>query len=209
MIGQNLVGQVLSSSGTTPNSRGGITAELIVGDAHARYFEAVRMGRAFWVANQSGVTTQAGLSATTPVLTLANQAGSGVNLILWFAGLELSVVNVAAAIVWLAANSNAAAAAVTGTPAVPVNALIGSTVASAAKPFTAATLPAAPTAICSLGVGLTGAITTAPGQATFGRWFDGSIVVAPGGALSFQTSTASGASSSFGTFAWEEVPIVS
>jgi hypothetical protein len=38
------------------------------------------------------------------------------------------------------------------------------------------------------------------------RWFDGSLILLPGSAISFQTSTASGASSTFAELIWEEIP---
>ena len=171
-----------------------------------QFSDAALRGKVFACANQTGVTTQAGLSGTTPALTLYNPKGSTVNAVMLYAGCVMTVVNAAAAVVWLAANTSPIAAAVTGTKA-GVCSLIGSEAISQVQAFTAATLPAAPTAICQLGVGLTGAITLLPSMPAIGRYFRGEIVIAPGGAVSFQTSTASGASGFFGEFIWEEAPI--
>lgn len=172
--------------------------------ASPRFAEAAARGKCFAVCNQAGVTSQAGLSATTPVLTLYNAAGSGVNGFLWFAGANFSVAFAAASQVWLAANTNVAAAATTGTATTAHRNLKLGGGAPTLQPLLAATLPAAPVGIALLGVGLTGAITTAPGMLSFGRWFDGGIVIAPGTAISIQTGTASGTSGTFCEFIWEE-----
>jgi hypothetical protein len=153
------------------------------------------------------VTSQAGLSATTPVLTLYNPLNSGVYAVLLYAGAVFPVAFAAAADVWLAANLDTSKAAVTGTAAVAYNLLLGSSGASKCSPLLAATLPAAPVAIAQLGVGLTGAITTIPSRDPIGRWFNGGIILAPNTAISIQTSTASGSSGMLCEFVWEELTI--
>jgi hypothetical protein len=179
---------------------------LRVGNAQASFQDAVERGNVFGVCNQSGVTSQAGLSATTPVLTLANPAGSGKNLVLWYAGANMLVANAAAAAVFAAVGTDTNAAAVTGTlTTAHRNLKLGSASNPAAKTFLAATLPAAPVAVAILGVGLTGAITTTPAAQSIERWFNGSIVLKPGTNFSIQTSTASGASGLLCEYIWEEV----
>ena len=59
-----------------------------------------------------------------------------------------------------------------------------------------------------LGVMLTGAITTIPALATFGRWFAGAVLIQPGTNISIQTLVASGASGLLCEYCWEEVPLV-
>jgi hypothetical protein len=201
-------GPIIGSSGAPSPLTAGITGGQRVLDAHGRYFDSVMRGNTYVCANQSGVTTQAGLSATTPALTLYNPVGSGVYAEIVFAGCFASVAFAAAAAVWLAANTNLSAAAVTGTAGSVRNALLGAAVGNKVACYTAATLPAAPVAVAALGVGLTGAITTLPALPTLGRFFDGALILYPGAALSFQTSTASGASGFFGEFAWEEIPLL-
>jgi hypothetical protein len=166
--------------------------------------EAALRGKVFAVSNQAGVTSQAGLSATTPVLTLYNPAGSGKNGILHYAGALMAVANAAAAAVWLAANTNVAAAAVTGTLTTAHRNLKLGGAEPTLRPMLAATLPAAPVGVCLLGMGLTGAITTVPGLVPYSRWFEGSLIIAPGTAISIQTSTASGASGLWCEYVWEE-----
>lgn len=202
-----IVGPKVAGDGSEFVLRGSKDGGQIVQDGHARYQEAVYRGSVYAAANQTGVVTQAGLSATTPVLTLANPAGSGKLGVLWFAGAIFSVAFAAAAAVWLAANTNPAAAAVTGTAATVRNLLLGASATPALLALTAATLPAAPVAIAQLGIGLTGAITTAPTGLPIGRWFDGGIVLGQGSAISIQTSTASGAAATFCEYIWEEIAV--
>jgi len=198
--------EVRNSQGAVVTARGTFDASVGVQDTHGKYQESVLRGNCFISTNQSGVTTQAGLSGTTPVLTLANPKGNNKQAVVWYAGVIFTVVNVAAAVAWLAANVNNAAAAVTGTVATFSNCLLGNTNSPSCQILTAATLPAAPIAIATLGSGLTGAITTIPYQLAMSRWFDGALILQPGSAISFQTSTASGASSTFAELIWEEIP---
>lgn len=207
---QGVVGAA-SAAAVTPGSTLGVRLSrlgaFMVAPVSARFQEAVLRGNCYAVANQAGVTSQAGLSATTPVLTLFNPPSSGVNCVLWYAGATFSVAFAAASAVHLAANTNTAAATTTGTATTAHrNLLLGSSNGCKATPLLAATLPAAPVAVATLGMGLTGAITTVPQLQTLERWFDGGIVLKPNTAVSIQTSTASGASGTWCEFIWEEVP---
>jgi hypothetical protein len=209
---QNLL--VWGKAGPRPIQDGGLDALRLSKDAalvnvpgHAQYQEAVMRGNVFISCNQTGVTTQAGLAVTTPTLTLYNPVNSGKAGVLLYAGFVMSVSTAAACVVWLAANVNASASAVTGTAATLSSCRIADPAQPTLKCYTAATLPAAPVAISILGVGCQAALTTALQLYAFQRYYDGSIIVWPGGALSFQTSTASGAAGAWGEFVWEEVSI--
>ena len=181
---------------------------LSTSQSQGTYQDAVDRGFVFGVCNQSGITTQAGLSATTPALTLFNPPSSGVNMCLWYAGATFSVAFAAASAVFVAVNTNTAAAVVTGTATTAHrNMKLGAASNPACVPLLAATLPAAPVALCLLGTGLTGAITTVPSVTPLGRWFDGSVILTPNSAVSIQTSTASGASATFCEYIWEERPV--
>ncbi len=193
-------------TGAVNVARGSYDNSVVTQDGHARYQEAVLRGNCFISTNQTGVTTQAGLSGTTPGLTLANPKGNNKNLVLWFAAGTHNVANATASVTWLAANINNAAAAVTGTVATFSNCLVGNTNSPSAQILTAATLPAAPIAIATLGFCGTVAVTTPQMILPLGRFFDGLVCVAPGGALSIQTSAASGTNGLFSEFVWEEVP---
>ena len=181
---------------------------LYTAEASASLQEAALRGRAFGVANQAGVTSQAGLSASTPVLTLYNPLSSGVNGVLWYASANCTVAPATVGLIWLAANTNTAAAAVTGTlTTAHRNLLLGASNNPAIIPYLAATLPAAPVALCQLGVNYTGAVTTAPVVGSVERWINGAIILKPGTAVSIQTGVASGASGLFCEFLWEEIAV--
>lgn len=209
MLAELRVGPQLGSDGSSPVARAAKTGEAITANAHGMYYEPSSRGNIFIVANQSGITTQAGLSATTPALTLFNPKGSGVNACIIYAGCVASVAFAAAAVIWLGANTNIAAADVTGTATTAQRCgLLGNGGQPRIQALLAATLPAAPIAVATIGVGLTGAITTVPSMGAIGRYFDGTLILSPGSAISFQTSAASGASGFFGEIVWEEVPLV-
>lgn len=199
----NILRTIGDYNGPTQTVFGG----LRVADSQAKYQAAVQRGNVWGVCNQVGVTSQAGLSASTPVLTVYNPLGSGYDGVLWFAGCNLAVVNGAAAAVWLAANTNTVAAAVTGTlTTTHRNMKLGGTGNPRGLQFLlAATLPAAPVGISILGMGLTGAITTAPGNVRYERWFDGGVIIRPGCAISIQTSTASGTNGTWCEYILEEI----
>lgn len=170
--------------------------------------QAVGEGRVFTVCNQTADTSQAGLSGTTPVLTLANPAGNEMKGRLWFAGCVNLIAFAAAAAVWVAVGTNAAAAVVTGTNAIVRRTKLGSLNAqgNTIEAFTDATLPAAPVAISVLGAYLTAAITTVPSMPVVGRWFNGAIELMPGTNTTIQFSTISGAAI-FCEYIWEEVAL--
>ena len=198
--------QGFNSNGQEVNIRTNNAGNLLTNNFAALYQEAVLNGGVYSVANQTGITTQAGLSATTPALTLYNPAGSGKLGVLVYAGCVNTVAFAAASVIWLGANTNLSAAAVTGTlTTAHRNNKLGSASSNSIQALLAATLPAAPVAIATLGVGLTGAITTVPQIPTLGRSFDGAVIIGEGATLSFQTSTASGASGFFGEFVWFEI----
>lgn len=182
---------------------------LRTGQTQANLQDAVERGNVWSVASQAGVTTQAGLSATTPVLTIYNPLGSNVNGVLWYAAANFTVIFGAVAAVWVAAGTNASAAAVTGTPTTAHrNLKFGSGTNPKALQFLlAATLPAAPVGIHLLGVGLTGAVNLLPTGQNMCEWFNGSIIIAPGCNLSIQTSAASGTSGMWNSYIIEEVTI--
>lgn len=203
-----IVGPQQSHDSNAVMQRGDAYNQGMVGHAYGKYQEMALRGNLFMCSNAAGVTSQAGISATTPVLTLYNPAGSGIRAALIYAGATFSVAFATAGAIWLCANTNVAAAAVTGTNSTLMkNCLLGGA-APALTPLLAATLPAAPTGIDLLGVGLTGAITTIPFVQAVGKWYEGSIILAPGTAISIQTGVASGASGMFCTYMWQEIPIV-
>ena len=142
----------------------------LVAQSQAAFQAAVERGRVFSVANQAGITTAVGLSATTPALTLYNRAGSGINLVVWYVSAAFTVAFATAGAIWVAVGSDTVAAAVTGTVTTAHRNMRLGGPGPGSVPLLAATLPAAPVAIAVLGVGLTGAITTVPVAAAVERW---------------------------------------
>ena len=207
MLVEGQVGPQTLAPGARSLFRQGPSGEMNVGDAHARYQEAVYRGNVYSVADQTGVALAAGLSTAPVNVCLFNPKGNNKLAVIWWAGIVSAVAPAAIVAVWIGVNTNIAAAAVTGTAATPQNSMVGNANRASILAFTTATLPAAPVASHVLGVIFTGAITTIPQQQSLGRWFDGSLIVAPGGAVSFQGSAASGAAACFGDWVWEEIPI--
>ena len=88
MLIQGQVGAVVGLDGSTPNARQGRTGELIISQAHARYYETASRGNLFTLtlaATSSGIAlgnlVGAGAAASTQ-FALWNPVGSGVNLCL-------------------------------------------------------------------------------------------------------------------------------
>ena len=184
--------------------------QLVIQESFA---SAVERGRVFSVCNQVGVTSQAGLSATTPVLTLYNPAGSGVTGRLWHVTANLAVANAAAATVYLCVGTNTVAATTTGTittahRCLKLGGITPSSQGNRVVALLAATLPAAPVAVDVLGVGLTSAITVFPAIPAMTTCYFGALLIQPGTNVSIQTSTASGANGLWCAYVWEEVDLI-
>lgn len=165
---------------------------LLVAQGNALLDAAVERGNVFVTANQTTVTTQAGLSATTPALTIANRAASGKSVRLWYVSCTSLVAAVAAAAVWPALGGYSATLVTESTLATVRNMKTG----DGGQPvgvacLSVATLPAAPVAVGQMGAQTTAAITTAPMGAFYERWYNGALRLAPGFNFSLQTSTAS------------------
>lgn len=211
------VGAGLLGKSTSGPLRGDLSSALVTQDAHARFQEALLAGNVYIGANLAGtaVTTQAGLSATTPALTLYNPLGSTINMVVWSFGGAIQASPAAAATVMLAMNLPYLAGVPTGpttvTNALVTNALLGlgvtgtTTVSTLAagnqgQCYRVCTLSAAPLAVRYC-FGTTGA--SGIGGMSFRDAIDGAIILQPGMALSVQTSSAA---SLVCDFVWEEVP---
>lgn len=194
--------RAISPSGAEVDLRASAKGDLQLGTLA----DAVMRGNVFAVANQVGVTSQAGFSATTPVLTLYNPAGSGKNLAVWYAGALSNVIWGAVSAVHVCVGTDTVAAAVTGTlTTAHRNLLLGSSSDPSGVPMLAATLPNAPVSIAILGAGLTGAVNLLPNTPPLSRWFNGALVLKPGTNMSIQTIAASGAAGLICEYIWEEI----
>lgn len=212
MLSEIEVGPRELSNGARAALRGSRDGAAVVQAAGATFQEAVRRGRVYGGCSQSGVTSQAGLSGTTPTLTLYNPAGSKKNLALWYAGSAYTVAFATAGGIWLGLHETGVAAkavSALGTELTATRNFLANGGTPATRRGSGQLLLAAtastPIAIALLGAGLTGAITTVPAIASVGRWFDGAVILGEDTAVSIQTGVASGASGQFCEFIWEEL----
>ena len=168
------------------------TGGLLVAPAGSAFEEAVERGNVFVGANQTTVVTQAGLSATTPALTLANRLASGKAARLWYVAVGSLVAPTAAAEIWPCLGDGPTQAAVTETTLATVRNMKTGDPGQAPGVIclAVATLPVAPVAIGQLGIQLTGAITVASALQVWERWYNGALRLSPGFNFSVQTSTA-------------------
>lgn len=195
--------------------RTGITSEMIVGDAHARYYEAVSRGVVYGAAMQAGASLGTALTATAVTLTLYNPSGSKVNLVLLETSLVITTMLAApgagaasTAVYVLAGNVSPGAVIPTGlTPGTVRNQLLGGPVGTGLI-YTAATLPAAPVVIRPL-FGVSYSEITAASIAQLSTQFvdqtDGKVVLTPNTAVTIQAIGA--ATSGIAGLLWEEVLI--
>lgn len=208
MLAQAQAGLVLEQDGGQLALRSSRQGDLVVTDAHGRYYEGVFRGQTFLAANNATVALSV-LSATCTGLSLTNPAGSGKILsLLNITGAIGTVAIVAENSVCLAANVNPVAAAVThGTAATVRPALLGASNTAVGLVDTASTLPVAPVAIRQL-VGwnwVTGGSGT--NQINFDDDVAGAVALLPGTAVSIQAVTA--AVNGVFSFTWEELPFIS
>lgn len=201
------VGPRAVADGSENKARSGRTGELVVGDAHGRYYEPTVRGTVY-SASVVGQITTVGLATTYTGLCLSNPVGSGRNLVVNKAGYSFIVAFLAGAHIGLMTGYNSSTNVTHTTPVTPRNQLFaGSSGAGVGLVDSAATLPTAPTVNLILGSGLTGAITTIPNTGPQNIDLEGSLVLVPGAYVAFYTSTASGAAAGAFSFSWEEVAI--
>lgn len=203
MYAEMLVAGLRSSATGAIPQRGSKDGHQVVMQGHARFLQAVLDGNVYSGSNPAGtaVTTQAGLSATTPALTLYNPIGSQKLLVMWSCNVIITASPAAACGLMLAANSPAAAAPTSVTAGVVQNALLHSTQTGVGLCYRVATLAAAPVAVRYMG-GVTGA--SAIGGVVLQDFIDGQLVVGPGVALSIQATSAAAI---IAQFIWEEIPL--
>ena len=202
-----LVQRANVASGAYADARMEYDRSLAVFAAHADYYDSVRRGGVF--VGGTAVTGVAPGTAigTTAAFSLYNPLGSGINLVVLRATMGYVSGTLGAGVITYLANNNPAAAATTGTAITAVNCLMGGAV-SAARPFTTATLPVAPTVMrpfVSLQASLA-STATAPWQVA--EDVRGEFIVTPGCTISLHGTTAAGSSPLvvFG-MTWEEFAV--
>ena len=144
-------------------------------------------GSSFYCASTGTVTTQAGVSASSPTLSISNPQTSGKNLVMLDVGITPTA-SPAAAVVFSLAYSSYTAPIVGGLAVVPTPAMIGQSTGTAKGVCTLqGVLPTLPSAFRYVG-GTTGA--SAIGGAVFTDSTQGKVVLKPGWTVSLQTSSA-------------------
>lgn len=204
MIIKGKVGSPKLSDGAEHELRLDKDGSLVVMQGGPKYLEASKSERVFIGSNPLGtpVTTQAGLSATTPALTLYNPVGSGIYMVLMRINITITASPAGAAGFALAYNAANSTAPSSTTDATIISSLIGSNKSPSGHCYRVATLATAPTAFMYLG-GTTGASAISGVELTAN--VDGSIIIIPGVAVSIQATSAAAILASV---VWEEIPII-
>jgi hypothetical protein len=211
MLIQGQVGQPTTTSiasGTNPTIRLGQLGEVIVSELHGRYYETTYRRNMYTAMLTSGTTTSAGLSTTFTGLLLHNPINSTVNVVLNKVGYAFLVAFSAAAAVGLQTGqvSTALLSSLSTTNTLIRTNYVGLPNNSGQALVYSGATTASPAIQSILGAGLTGAITTTPFAMNYYD-IEGSVILPPGTWVGTYTSTASGASSMFTSFTYEEVPL--
>lgn len=163
-----------------------------------------QFGNVYTCSNPAGtsVTTQAGLSATTPALTLHNVSTSTVVLEILDVGIDMTAAPAAAAGFMLALSTNVSAGSNVAAPTYGItqNVFTNTLSTGTAMCYRIVTLPGAPFAIRYLG-GTTGAAAISGLQLLDPT--GGKVMVAPGTAISIQSTSAAAIISHI---TYEEIP---
>lgn len=204
---QGKVGPGYAADGNTADPRMTRDLGVTVQDLHGRFYEAVVRGTAFEACTATTGVAPGTAIGTTGAFTLYNPAGSGKNLVL----LDISFGYVSGTLgsgqVYLAANTNPVAAAVTGTAITPTNLLLGGAI-GVGKAFTTSTLPVSPTVLRPVWILSPLLATTIFAPVTIREVMDGKYVITPGCSLSLETVGGAGTTPlvNFG-MSWEEVTL--
>lgn len=195
--------------GTKDVIRLGKTGEIIVGDAHGHFYEAVSRGNVYTASTAlAGVTQAAGMispvaAAATVFLGLFNPNSSPVNLVILRT--KLWTVSGTPGGPW-AWNVVAPNAGITAAGAQGIN---NKTLAAGgqAKVFANAATTGGLVAVMFRGIGGPAAITAGAGNNSVDEISDGDLIIPPGGAA-FIAPTAAGTTHIAGaSVSWEEVRI--
>lgn len=186
--------------GTTGESRSGIDSELITGQAHGKYYEAVSRKKVFWCASQAATTWCIALHQTHTGLVVSNPLMSSVDLSILRVGITPSVAPAGEANAGIAVGYDALTNVTHTTPLAVYNAYITGPHGQA-NADTDATLPTAPIWCESYLGGFTAAalFDTSPVIVDV----DGAILIPPGAYCAIVALTVL---IGFASMLWEEVP---
>ena len=211
MLIQGQVGQpgVRSiSPGANPVIRQGQQSDIIVSQLHGSYYETTYNRNMYTATLTSGTTTSAALATTHTGLLLLNPNNSQVNFVINKVGMTFLVAFAAASAIGIQVGnqSTAVLSGLTTTNTQTRNNFLGAPNSTVGLTYSAATTTS-PSLLQLFGAGLTGAITTVSQIPCFFIDLEGSVIVPPGSWIATYTSTASGASSTFASFTYEEIPV--
>jgi hypothetical protein len=211
MLIQGQVGQpgVRSiTQGANPVIRQGQQSDIIVSELHGRYYETTYNRNMYTATLTSGTTTSAALATAHTGLLLLNPNNSQVNFVINKVGMTFLVAFAAASAIGIQVGNQSTAllSGLTTTNTQTRNNILGAPNSTVGLTYSAATTTS-PSLLQLFGAGLTGAITTVPQIPGFFFDLEGSVIVPPGAWIATYTSTASGASSMFASFTYEEVPV--
>ena len=202
------VGPIVAADGTLQDPRLGKAGEVIIQDAHGRFFEAAYRGN-LYIASQlvTGVAPGTALG-TAPPLTLWNPPGSGKIGVITKASLGYISGTLGAGAIVYATNLQPSAAPSGGTAILPINAQIGNPTSCQIKAYTGSTVAATQTVVrpvWSMGPALA---TTAVFPFLVEAIADGDLLLVPGACLSLQGIAGAGTSPLVTmSLVWEEVPL--
>ena len=210
MLAEVRTGFVQAGDGSVQPARAGRMGELLTNDAFGKYFQAAKDGMLFCASMQAGATFGTALTATAVTITLYNPTGSGVYLSLISTAVAMRATQTTTAtapVVVYAANLDPTAAIpATNTEIVTRPALLSVKV-SAAKVYSATTLPATPIVIRVHPWGINQFTTNAAhGGSGAVDYVDGAIVLAENTAVTLQEIATTTASTLIASILWAEIP---
>lgn len=209
MLIQGQVGPAVSSTslgaGTNPNLRLDNLGGLVMSQLNPRYYEETYRRQTYTIANQAVTATSAALTTTYTGLCIANPITATTNVVVTKIGYGFIVAQTSALVIGVMTGTGATTANISNQLA-PRNRFVGSTGAQCIASANT-TLPGTPVLETIIGASTTGAITTSPVGAGQIVDLEGSLILPPGAFAAIYTSSASAASSFFGSFQWVEVPL--
>lgn len=189
---QGKVGPNRSYEGSRADLRQGLDGEVVVQDAHGRFYEASARGKIWTVSTAvAGVAPGTALS-TTPPLALWNPVGSGYNLSILCATLGFVSGTLGAGTLVYAQVNSQTTAPTTGAELTPVSCVIGGSAQRVGRAFQGSTLASTPTLLRPGHI--IGTTPTTPAVAPSKDDISGEFTVAPGGVLVLQGVAAAGSS---------------
>lgn len=227
MLNQGQVGPQVLSDGAPATQRLGKSGESILQQLHGRFYEQVYRGNVYSIgcgASALSATTVTLTATSTPILGVWNPPASVVNLVIlqaaltWYINTLTTPVS-AGPFVWASSVGNTAIT----TGSSPLNRKTLALSGSAAKGFAGGAT--ALTGLTNNLVVFDGADIPSPGILTYGtivaptatgnslaglagvQYFDGSLIVPPGGVLALYNTTSTTTMSVAGRLLWEEVAL--